>query len=54
MNGDLSSYGKDVLSLSVSYILQSKQSNREINNPDERQKQKVINFRRASFKGFIN
>lgn len=54
MNGNLSSYGKNVLSLSVSYILQSKQSNHEINNPDEREKQKVINFRRASFKGFIN
>lgn len=54
MNGNLSSYGKNVLSLSVSYILQSKQSNHEINNPDEREKQKVINFRRASFKGFVN
>lgn len=38
----------------MSYTLQSKQSNHEINNPDEREKQKVINFRRASFKGFIN
>jgi len=50
----LSSYGKNVLSLSVSYTLQSKQSNHEINNPGEREKQKVINFRRASFMGFIN
>lgn len=51
LNWDLSSYGKNVLSLSVSYILQSKQFNHEINSPDEREKQKVINFRRASFKG---
>lgn len=50
----MSSYGKNVLSLSVSYTLQSQQSNQEINNPDEREKQKAISFRKARFEGFIN
>jgi len=44
---------KNVLSLSVSYILQSKQSNHEVNSPDGRENRKVINLREPSFKGFI-
>lgn len=37
LDWNLSSYEKNVLSLSVSYIMQSKQSNHEIKNPDERE-----------------